>query len=114
MQKLFSRFADELKILFDVALCQHEYNETCTCPPQLKIPTLWKEFISDQRGPRLLKGVLSSRNMSLRTATDKTRQAQEYKDRIRFKLEESYRDQQIEKLKEATNKEKMTKSYLKV
>ena len=43
--------------------------------------------------------------MSLRTASDKTRQAQEYKDRIRFKLEESYRDQQIEKLKEATNKE---------
>ena len=28
-------FADDLKVLFDVALCQHAYDENCTCPPQL-------------------------------------------------------------------------------
>ena len=86
-------FASELQVLFDVAVCQHQDPETCTCDSQDKIPGVWKAFLTDQRGPRRLNGVLSTRTMSLRGAADKAKKAQEYKDMARYKMEQLVMEQ---------------------
>ena len=63
-------FARELQVLFDVALCQHSELHTCTCDSQDQIIPVWKAFLTDQRGPRVLQGVLSMKSLSLRAAGD--------------------------------------------
>ena len=80
-------FQNELKVLFDVALCKHSELH-CPCDVQVRIPSIWKAFLNDQRGPRVLEGVLSSRKMSLRAATDQAKQVQEFRDMARFKMEQ--------------------------
>ena len=77
----------ELQVMFDVALCHHSADETFTCDRSIQIAPVWKAFLADQRGPRVLQGALCSRTLSLRSTTDKVRLAQESLDKARLKLE---------------------------
>ena len=99
-------FTEELQVLYDVALCQHAENN-CTCPSHEKIPPIWREFLSDQRGSRSLQGVLTTRALSLRAASDKARQAQESRYMAMFKLEELKKKQEIEAEREEKSREDM-------
>ena len=53
------------------------------------MPIIWRAFLTDQRGPRVLQGVLSTRTLSLRAASERDRQGQEARDMVRFKMEQS-------------------------
>ena len=70
----------------------------------IQISPVWKAFLPDQR-PRVLQGVLCSRTLSLRSATDKVRLAQESMDKARFKLEELQRDQKKKAQRENKSRE---------
>ena len=61
-------------------MCHNSGDETCNCDSSVKIPAVWRAYITDQRGPRVLQGILSMRALSLRAATAKVRQTQEAMD----------------------------------
>ena len=62
----------------------------------LQVPITWKIFLNDQRGPRKLDGVLSYRTLSLRAASNRELADQELKQTIRFRLEETREQDQLE------------------
>ena len=63
-------------------------------------------FLADQRGARLLQGVLTDRSLSLRAATSRDRADQEVKQMIRFNIEEIDRKEDKERAKkERSDKE---------
>ena len=63
----------------------------------IQVPPTWRSFLTDQRGPRLLQGVLNSRTLSLRAGTCRERQDMETRERIRYRLEEMSRKEMVEK-----------------
>ena len=75
-------------------------------------PSIWKAFLADERGPRVLQGVLCSRTLSLRAATDNVRLAQESMDKARFKLEDLQRDQKKKAEREKKKKIKISSSFI--
>ena len=58
-------------------------------------------FLADQRGARLLQGVLTARSLSLRAATSRDIADQEAKQMIRFNVEEIERMEDKERVKKA-------------
>ena len=83
--------AGNLQNLFDVALCSHKDMVTCTCKEGVKVPPTWRAFLTDQRGPRQLLGVLNSRTLTLRANNSKERQDSETRELLRYKVEELIR-----------------------
>lgn len=75
-------FGQDLYGLFDVALCLHP--GSCTCSLENKVPLTWKAFLADQRGDRVLEGVLRPRTLSLRSAQEKEREELESRERVRL------------------------------
>ena len=63
----------------------------------IQVPPTWRSFLTDQRGPRLLQGVLNSRTLSLRAGTCRERQEMETREMIRYRLEEMSRKEMVEK-----------------
>ena len=52
ISKRKSDFGEKLNCLFDLALCKHADQESCTCSAEDKVPGEWCEYLTDQRGPR--------------------------------------------------------------
>ena len=64
----------------------------------LQVPITWKIFLNDQRGPRKLNRVLSSRTLSLRASSNTELADHELKQTTGFKLEEIRQQDQLENI----------------
>ena len=93
IERRHEKFGDELNVLFDAAICKHFDFESCSCEIQDKVPLTWRVFLDDQRGPRALQGVLSTRTLTLRTAKHKDREDQEATEVLRYRVEELGREE---------------------
>jgi hypothetical protein len=56
---------EEVKHLFDMSVCHHTSQSICDCAPDNKVPPNWQDYLTDQRGPRSSKALISGRAMSL-------------------------------------------------
>ena len=64
---------------FDVAKCQHQEGETCTCRVEDQVLPSWSMFLADQRGVSQITGVLTTRSLSLRISHAKVKEMEERK-----------------------------------
>ena len=71
-------------------------------------------FLADQRGARKLQGVLTERNLSLRTAASRERVDLEAKQVLRFKLEDMQREETKQKEREEKSKKDIDLLFSKV
>ena len=84
MERRKENFGQELNVLFDTAICKHIDIQSCTCSDLDKVPITWRVFLNDQRGPRLLQGVLSERSTTLRSASTRAREEKETREVLRY------------------------------
>ena len=104
-ESIVARFGN----LFDVARCKCTVH--CTCAPDNQVPPAWKEYLADQRAERKMAGVLSSRKLSLRGATERQEMEKKRKAEIDVTLQKKEELEAKKQRREEENKMELEEQF---